>query len=554
MSIHHARPPLQDEHAPAAAEDRPSSAPTNIAFIVHSAATLTNNLPPNVDNKPLARQKRRRTSPEDQAILETEYQKNSKPDKAARMAIVERVALGEKEVQIWFQNRRQASRRKSKPLELHEIEQYQAMRSSQRPTPHASPFASTPIHPLDSTPIKSHDAYHDGRTNAMTPDSEQHKNRKLPPLFASTPRSTSNVTSLLDGPSLHTPLSSQERVRPPQAYLADLRNETPRSSQDEQDESPTAPPAQEVPAVSKTSRDSLRRTSSSVRLSMSFDGNAKIVTKDDSSPSPPRQRPTLPGLSRDGKKAGTDHPQLELEGATEGMNADGQNQSTLARKPSGRSRDSRAWEYWCDKDARSELEEKAIQETNGSAADAIGLIRSASGRNILGALTNKRTSTYVEGGQAKKPKRTALLQRSQSMQNRQSPSLVSFASRDNKTHKKMKKAQSGLGIQMLATDSDKENWSPERRFGSGNGDDSPVDSDPGDVERRRTTVTPGKTLLTGADHHSRLSSSSDPEDDEEIARFMGGGRERSRKSNSVSEEEELDCVQGLLSLSQGNWR
>lgn len=39
-------------------------------------------------------------SPEDHAILEAEYEKNSKPDKAARLDIVKRVALGEKEVQV----------------------------------------------------------------------------------------------------------------------------------------------------------------------------------------------------------------------------------------------------------------------------------------------------------------------------------------------------------------------------------------------------------------------------------------------------------------------
>ena len=39
-------------------------------------------------------------SPEDQKILETEYQRNPKPDKAARMEIVSKVALGEKEVQV----------------------------------------------------------------------------------------------------------------------------------------------------------------------------------------------------------------------------------------------------------------------------------------------------------------------------------------------------------------------------------------------------------------------------------------------------------------------
>ena len=39
-------------------------------------------------------------SPEDHAILEAEYLRNSKPDKRERAAIVNRVALGEKEVQV----------------------------------------------------------------------------------------------------------------------------------------------------------------------------------------------------------------------------------------------------------------------------------------------------------------------------------------------------------------------------------------------------------------------------------------------------------------------
>lgn len=42
-------------------------------------------------------------SPEDQQTLEAEYARNPKPDKAARMLIVNRVALGEKEVQVSMQ-------------------------------------------------------------------------------------------------------------------------------------------------------------------------------------------------------------------------------------------------------------------------------------------------------------------------------------------------------------------------------------------------------------------------------------------------------------------
>jgi len=122
----------------------------SFAFYIHSQDTLNHGPPLHEDRKAFARQKRRRTrygfspivtalrvslvvtinppwygliqksaeatisyqlraynadppridSPEDHAILEAEYQLNPKPDKAARMHIVERVALGEKEVQV----------------------------------------------------------------------------------------------------------------------------------------------------------------------------------------------------------------------------------------------------------------------------------------------------------------------------------------------------------------------------------------------------------------------------------------------------------------------
>lgn len=38
-----------------------SQSPNSLAFLVHSQDTVQHNLPPDVDNKPLARQKRKRT-------------------------------------------------------------------------------------------------------------------------------------------------------------------------------------------------------------------------------------------------------------------------------------------------------------------------------------------------------------------------------------------------------------------------------------------------------------------------------------------------------------
>jgi hypothetical protein len=43
----------------------------------------------------------RHHSKEDEDVLKAEYLKNPKPDKAARLVIIAKVALGEKEVQVF---------------------------------------------------------------------------------------------------------------------------------------------------------------------------------------------------------------------------------------------------------------------------------------------------------------------------------------------------------------------------------------------------------------------------------------------------------------------
>ncbi|KAG0129709.1 hypothetical protein HOY82DRAFT_650953 [Tuber indicum] len=113
-------------------EPHPSSSGSNsgYAFITHSQETLPLNLPPSIDNATLARRRRRRTSAHDQAILEEEYRKCDRPDKSKRREITAKVQMGEKEVQIWFQNKRQSTRRKSKPLLPHEIIPHNSQNSS----------------------------------------------------------------------------------------------------------------------------------------------------------------------------------------------------------------------------------------------------------------------------------------------------------------------------------------------------------------------------------------------------------------------------------------
>ncbi|CAK7902922.1 homeobox protein Yox1p [[Candida] anglica] len=82
------------------------------AFISHSPATFPNQ-EPSIDNAPLARRKRRRTSPNELSILNKEFEAGSTPNKLRRIEISKKVMMTEKAVQIWFQNKRQSLRKHS---------------------------------------------------------------------------------------------------------------------------------------------------------------------------------------------------------------------------------------------------------------------------------------------------------------------------------------------------------------------------------------------------------------------------------------------------------
>ncbi|ABN67269.2 homeobox- domain containing protein [Scheffersomyces stipitis CBS 6054] len=82
------------------------------AFISHSPATFPSQ-EPSIDNAPLARRKRRRTSPNELSILNKEFLVGSTPNKMRRIEIAAKVNMTEKAVQIWFQNKRQSLRKQS---------------------------------------------------------------------------------------------------------------------------------------------------------------------------------------------------------------------------------------------------------------------------------------------------------------------------------------------------------------------------------------------------------------------------------------------------------
>lgn len=85
---------------------------TSYAFISHSPSTFPLQCP-TIDNAPLARRRRRRTSPAELAILNSEYQVGSTPNKLRRLDIALKVNMDEKAVQVWFQNKRQHMRKQA---------------------------------------------------------------------------------------------------------------------------------------------------------------------------------------------------------------------------------------------------------------------------------------------------------------------------------------------------------------------------------------------------------------------------------------------------------
>lgn len=541
-------------------------------------------------------------SKEDEDILKAEYQRNQKPDKAARLEIVRRVALGEKEVQIWFQNKRQNDRRRSRPAQSYEILPHSSSSFDERTS--TAPMSSF----LSDTGTQDDDAQeHDTEGNALTTTPPQvtpvssvtplskstidaasaiaRATVELLPTPQSTAKTGSQIAEVFPYPSTDphsydiapTELGSSQPapssqdstqsagVRP--GYLANRRSASYIKLNEEEPSSQNINAS--IDSAQQPSR-SMKRSHSFIRLSMTVDGKARVITDADQSPSPPRSQPPpgrfagrTAGLRRSYSAAGLNEKFREI--------ASQERSPKIARTSIGRSRDSRAWEFWCDPDARNSLSEKADQERSGSAADAIGLIR-ANSRGVLRSSPSKRNaqlfmrqdSTKRLRDDGLKSPRTGLVRASTSYGRLQTKSPNAIPTPD-----KNKCSDTDNDLDIPQTESDKENWEPDdqhqgprrnrmvelhtigqrcqRQILGENIDILSQSSSLGAMlAREKRQQEPGKKQAVDAE-------SFNPEEDDEIATFMGSRGANSSRT-SVSSGEELGCVEGLLALSQGNWR
>lgn len=285
--------------------------------------------------------------------------------------------------------------------------------------------------------------------------------------------------------------------------------------------------------------------------------------------------------------------------------------------PRGRSRDVSAWESCCDSDTRDELTKLAENESSGSAVAAISLLRSSSQTsslanlvhghvpntgNILRPNSSKRNAAPTSRRDTlhKKPK---LARSSSSVARLQSlPSNVALhrpekVVQEFEPEKKSGKSSLAVVLSPSGGDSDKENWSPdeegnpttrrrplpsiaaaaisaagdgtdlrrggERVLGESNGK---MNASKRTLLSSRANTAPIPRLRGGKGLESSMLIFEDDEhggdgnddsgarrakkpkrSDEEVERFMRGEVSPSKKGD-------VDCVAGLLALSQGNWR
>ncbi len=284
---------------------------------------------------------------------------------------------------------------------------------------------------------------------------------------------------------------------------------------------------------------------SGIRLSMTVDGAVKVKTTDEDTPSPPkRQAQNLVRMPNEGLRrshSAVAAGELVKEG-----------QRYKARPTSdvfGRSRDARTWEFYCDSDARTALSTQAQQDHNGSAVGAINLIRSQS-QNTKSKAHQKREVVAL------KPKSGAGNARKQAASTEQKPRLVRAMSSMARLSSKCKedivnidKSGKMSHARSPSSDSDKENWAPGTRISSHPTRRSQASSASRDVLQDQRAPARWTSTNTGP-----FATNKDDDNDQE-----NGARKREiRQADSFyhgeGKEDDLDCIQGLLSLSQGAWK
>lgn len=384
------------------------------------------------------------------------------------------------------------------------------------PSPRASQSVATEA--LSQMPPSSDDR--SSHTSPRSHDIHSLLNEQPEP-NTSSPLAALQQTPGMGAGGLATPPSSLERRAPPEnaisytspAIPSSTSQITKKRSHEQMNEGDAEAIAEEdSPKDAKT----VRRTSSFVRLAVSADGSVKIRTNNEPTPSPPKERPQPPPSMANRRTSGFSRAQSDL-GFRDVRSA--------MRGVLGRSRDARTWEFYCDRSNRS-LAARAEEEATGSAVGALGLMRSATPRRTQPLTPNSAKHNSLRRTPSSLKSKPSLARTHSSMARLQSSSSV--------VGEPTKMDRPSLHRRTSGSDSDKENWMPGTRGSI--------------IEQRRTGASTQSDALLS--EHDDVEPRSD-----DIETPSGKGRpNRSAPPNGKAKVDDLDCVQGLLSLSQGAWR
>lgn len=483
--------------------------------------------------------------------------------------------------QIWFQNRRQNDRRKSKPLQPHELLAPRAVADQLKQE------SDNNDHAVAEQGVGHSDGH--GKDPAMMqssfesdPSGSDGKDEPEQSLQSSQTSLESESSDMVPQPPTEAPepdpLQSSQDTQPDASQPNSAKRK--RSVTDLRGDASEAPPA-ETDASKEKSPPSLR-------LSLSFDGEATVRKEGELTPSPPKGRNALRiSMSSDGKAVirADDEPSPSKNRISMFPNRRPRlaglrrsNSAILPRTPRaaasgekervfGRSRDPRNWESVFDTDARSALSTPASAQTAPHSSSS-GLLRSRPQRSLTRSLSAKQN---VFANSPDHPDTPVPLQTGDKRR-RLSRTVSSLGRLESSNRGNLMGNVSGKPLKVPKVlgqtkkdsedlengDSDKENWIPGTRISN---------------IRRRTTSHPQRPVLketnrkdgkpqnpAAAGKRSRLAQgqyqhrktnsgngTSAPEIGPEVSTFMSGG-------GNASQEEDLDCIQGLLSLSQGAWR
>lgn len=228
----------------------------------------------------------------------------------------------------------------------------------------------------------------------------------------------------------------------------------------------------------------------------------------------------------------------------------------------GRSRDVQAWQSCADSETRDELTTHAEHESNGSAVAAISLLRSTSG--VLQSSNSKRNTPVST------PRDTHYAKKAKLSRTTSSVGRLEHSGKENEDEFAKAGGKVKVSMLMSPTDSDKENWSPDEdgntaEVGSRRplpGASAAASAKPknprrigaGGVLQSRSPLLGGRSN-TAPSRPRGMKDSVDIFEDEatrvsrdaDVEKFMRG-------DVSPSKKPDMDCVAGLLSLSQGAWR